>query len=170
VKLTRIAAKYNEMQKDGRLLSNRHSIEIVRKRIDELSQRIDMNQAPDRLANLAKLWVKFRNEFDNNKVIEAKVTAKAVDAEFEKAYHDYAAWQQMFEALDLDRKMVESEVKIAKDIQAMLTAEDAYELMGEVFAAIMRHVKEPKTLKALQYEFARIVGDGSVIEDTESSD
>lgn len=170
MKLTRIAAKYNQMQKDGRLLSNRHSIEIVRRRIEELLERIDINHAPDRLENLSKLWEKYRSELKNNKKMEATVTAGKIDEEFEKAYHDYESWKQMFDALDLDRKMVESEVKIAKDIQAMLTAEDAYELMAEVFAAIMRHVKDPKTLKALQYEFARIVGDGSVIEDQEISD
>ena len=70
----------------------------------------------------------------------------ALDAEFEKAYHDYAAWKQMFEALALDSKMVESEVKIVKEIKAIITAEDAYELSAKLLAAVMRVVDDPKKI------------------------
>jgi hypothetical protein len=153
------------MQKDGRLLSNRASLEVVRKRIEQLAERIDLNQAPDRLANLLKLW----NEYKINRGGMEEVVSRAeIDAEFERAYHDYAAWKQMFEAIDIDRKLVESEVKIIKEIHAVLTAEDAYELTAQLMASIisatngMKDVPDSvKThlLKRIQYEFTRIVGD-----------
>ena len=51
--LTRLAAKYNQMTGDGRVLSNRRAIEIVRMRIQQLAARIDLNEAPDRMARLS---------------------------------------------------------------------------------------------------------------------
>jgi hypothetical protein len=74
----------------------------------------------------------------------------------------------MFEAIDIDRKLVESEVKIIKDIHAVLTVEDAYELTAQLLGAIisttqgMENIPDPVKLhflKRIQYEFTRIVGD-----------
>jgi hypothetical protein len=169
--ITRLAAKYNQMQTDGRILSNRASLEIIRTRIQQLADRIDLNEAPDRLARLQQLWNEYKELEQNGQRNEARLILESIDVEFEKAYHDYAAWKQMFEALDLDRKMVESEVKIAKDIQAILTAEDAFELAAKLLGAIIAtthsmleipdHVKR-LFLRRVQYEFTRITGSGNV--------
>lgn len=166
--LVRLAAKYKELTTNGRLLSNRASIDVVRERIRQLAERIDTNQAPDRLAKLQELWLKFRELENKGDKLEAIIVKKELDAEFEAAYHDYAAWKQMFDAVDLDRKLVESEVKIAKDIQAILTAEDAYELTAKILAAIIETTNamteipqdaKSKFLQRMQYEFTKLVGD-----------
>ena len=163
--LTRLAAKYNEMKTDGRILSNRHSIAIIRHRVEQLIERIDMNDAPDRLNKLQKLWNKMRELEGLGNTLEATLVKKEIDLQFEAAREDYAAWEQMFSALDLDRKMVDSEVKIAKEIQAILTAEDAYELVAKLLASVIQVVNDPNQLKRIQYEFTRIVGDTPVGKD-----
>lgn len=167
--LTRLAAKKNEMVKDGQILSNRKSIDILGRRVDELLERIDQNQAPDRLATLYKLWERYLKAKRTGDALKELTAEGNLGAEFEAAYHDYAAWKQMFEALDLHRTLVESEVKIAKDMHAILTAEDAYELIAQIFAIILRIEESPKKLKRYQYELTRLIGEGSVIE-AEASD
>lgn len=162
--LTRLAAQYNSMAKNGKLLSNRAAIEVIDTRVMELAERIDLNEAPDRLQNLYKLWKKFMHARFHGEELEVLKLQRDIEAEFEAAYTDYAAWSQMFDALDLRRKMVESEVKIAKDLRAIWTAEQVYELMAQIFAAIMRHVQDPMLLQRLQYEFTRISGDGAVVD------
>lgn len=157
--LTRLAASYNRMMKDGRVLSNRQSLEIVRRRIEQLAERIDLNDAPDRMEKMGELWGKYIACLDRGQAAEAHVFRLQLNEEFEKAYHDYAAWKQMFDALDLDRKMVESEVKVLREIKAILTAEDAYELTAKLTAAVIRVVDDPKKLKQVQYEFTRIIGE-----------
>lgn len=163
--LTRLASKYIEMQKDGRLLSVRSSIGIVRSRIEDLAKRIDLNEAPDRLENIHKLWNAYKLSLSEHERAES---AKELDEEFEKAYHDYASWKQIFDAIDIDRKLVESEVKVIKDIHAVLTVEDAYELTAQLLSAIITTINSENTipdhtkviiLKRMQYEFTRIVGD-----------
>lgn len=162
--LTRLAASYNEMQTDGRLLSNRRSLDVVRRRIEQLAERINFEDAPDRMRKLARLWKLYRENYNNRKLIEAEQVADEIDANFDAAYHDYAAWEQMLTAIDLDRRLVESEVKVAKDLHAMLTSEEAYELVAKLLAAVLRVVSDPRQLKAIQYEFTRLVGDGLVVE------
>ena len=168
--LVKLAAKYQEMQRNGPLLSNRASIDVIRKRIVELVDRIDANQNPNRIATLQKLWYLYTEQMDRGQELEAIKTRAAINDEMERAYHDYASWVQVFEAIDLDRKLVESEVKIAKDIQAILTAEDAYKLAAELLSAIVGAVNGAELkdearvylLKRIQYEFTRIVGDSAV--------
>jgi hypothetical protein len=165
--LVRLSAKYGEMQKDGKLLSNRDSLAIVRHRIQTLLERIDLNEAPDRLAKIARIWDKFRTADrlkDNLSMIEAKAE---MDDLIEQATTDYVAWKQMFDALDLDRKLVESEVKIIKDMHAIMTMEDAYEFQAKLLNSIVTtvnympitHEVRVQFLQRIQYEFTRLIGE-----------
>jgi hypothetical protein len=163
--LTRLASKYNEMKKDGRILSNRHSITIIDHRIMQLVERIDANDAPDRLNKLQKLWNEMRDFEMRGNEVEATLIKKAIDVQFEKAREDFLSWDQMVNILDARRKMVDSEVKVAKDIQAILTAEDAYELVAKLLASVIQVVNDPNQLKRIQYEFTRIIGDTPVGKD-----
>lgn len=157
--ITRLAAKYNEMKKDGKILSNRHSIEIIRHRVEQLIERIDMNDAPDRLNQLNKLWVKIRDAERGGRPEEATVLKTKMDDLFASAREDWISWEQMFNALELDRKMVESEVKIAKDIQAIITVDEAYKMIAEINAIIISVVNDPIILKRIQYELAKMIGE-----------
>lgn len=158
--LTRLAAKYNEMQNNGRYLSNKNAMQIIWMRIQELAKRIDLNHAPERMSTIQKMWKSYREKLDSKNDLEAGLIAIKIDAEFEAAYHDYASWQQMFQALELHSKMTESEVKILKDMRALMTAEDAYELTAKVMAVMLKVLKDdPRKLREAQFELAALVGD-----------
>ena len=160
--------------KNGRVLSNRHSIEIIRDRITQLFERIDANDAPDRLLVLEKLWEKYKVQKNAGLNVEMVMTAAEIDTAFAAARTDFAVWNQMLQLLDLDRKMVESEVKIAKEIKAIMTAEEVYEMIAKVMAAIFSAVNSMNTIslhdkgvlmKRIQYDFTRITGDSATVED-----
>jgi len=160
--IMRLAAKYNEMRKNGQLLSNRHAVEIIDDRITQLAERIDLNDAPDRMKKLSDLWAEYKVAQAKRDEVEELSIRIQLDDEFEKAYHDYMAWNQMFSAFDLRRKMVESEVKVLQSIKGIISAEEAYELVAKLLAATVRVVgDEPKKLKQVQYEFSRIIGESS---------
>lgn len=157
--LTRLAAKYNEIQNSGRILSNRHSMDIIAMRVQQLAEDIDAKDAPEKMERLATLWKDYREKQANGKEVEAMLVANDIDDEFEKAYYLFQAWRQMFQALELHSKMTESEVKIMKDLRAIMTAEDAYELVAKVMAVMLRVLQDdPKRLKEAQFELNRIVG------------
>lgn len=158
----RLAAKYREMQKNGTLLSNRNAIDVIDQRVTQLAERIDLNEAPDRMRKIYGLWNEFISQDNAGRITEAALTKKLISDEMEKVYHDYAAWEQLFEALDLRRKMVESEAKVLVSIKALITPEDAYRLTAKLLAAVSNVLQgEPKKIKQVQYEFARIIGESS---------
>lgn len=158
--LTQIASKYNEIQSNGKILSNRKAMDILWHRVEELAERIDLNQAPERMATIQKLWIEFRTLNQQDKELEARAVARKIDDEFEAAYHDYMAWKQMIEILEVHSKMTESEVKIMKDLRMIMTAEDAYELVAQVMAVMLRVLQDdPKKLKEAQYELTRLIGE-----------
>ena len=160
--LTRLASKYNDMRKNGQLLSNRHAVDTIDDRIVQLMERVDLDDAPERMKKLAELWEEYKTNNRQGREVEELITRTQIDDEFEKAYHDYMAWEQILSIFDLRRKMVESEVKVLKEIRGIISVEDAYELSAKMLAAMMRVVgDDPKRLKQVQYEFARIIGESS---------
>lgn len=160
--LTRLAAKYNQMQNDGRVLSNRASIDIIDERVTQLLGRVDMDEAPERVSKLYNLWQEYKAALEKDSQVEAISIRMKIDKVFEKVYHDYNAWSQIFEALDLRGRQVEREVKILKDIHAVYTADQVYHFQAQLMAAVMKIIGEdPKKLKELQYEFTRLIGERS---------
>ena len=160
--ITRLASKYREIQRNGNVLSNRAAIDIVDTRVRQLLERVDIGEAPDRVVKLYALWQEYREALAERREGEAMTLRVEIDKAFEAVYHDYKAWEQVFGALDVSRKMVESELKILKEIKAIITAEDAYELAAKLLAASMNVIGEdPKKLKRLQYEYTRIIGERS---------
>lgn len=156
--ITRLAARYNKMMTDGQVLSNRAAINVIDERIKQLLERVDIGEAPDRLAKLYSLW----QEFEYADGVDAVLLKKKIADEFEKVYHDYAAWNQIFSALDLRGKAVEREVKVLTAIKAIMTAEDGYQLTAKIMAAVIRVIgDDPQRIKKVQYEFARIIGESS---------
>lgn len=153
-----IAKRYRKMANDGSLLSNRRAIDVLDGRVLELLERVDHDEAPERLQTLYALFQDVKaNKGRNDAAMYAALSA--MDIEFEKVYHDYEAWRQIIEVLDVRRKMVDSEAKIIKDMKAILTAEQAYNLVAKVMMVCIDVVKDPKLLRQINARFARIIGE-----------
>lgn len=157
--LVKLASRYTDLSRDGRFLSNRHSMELVWRRVEMLAERIEKNQTPEQLKELYLLWREFRTAESQGKAVDAIAAKGKIDEAFEKVYHDYASWEQLFTAVDLYRKMTESEVKIAKDLKAIMTAEDGMELVSQLLAIVIQVVNDSTQLKQIIFEFRKLVGD-----------
>lgn len=160
--IMRLAAKYNQMRNDGRILSNRAAIELIDTRIKQLLERVDVKDAPERVSLLYSLWKEYEGYLDNGNAVEAIVVRKKISEAFEQTYHDYQSWKQIFEALDLRGKSVEREIKTITAIKAIMTAEEGYELVAKVAAITIRLLGDnPVKLKEARYEFAKLIGESS---------
>ena len=158
--IVKLAQRYRSVLGDSRILSLRASIEVVRGRIAQLAERIDFNDAPDRLVKLHNLWADYVHAKDADKRADMVILEKQIPEQFDAAREDYLSWKQMLDAMDLDRKLVDSEIKVVKELHAIITAEDAYDLMAKVLSIILRVFPEDKRkLRQVQYEFVRLIGD-----------
>lgn len=175
--IVKLADRYRRMQEDARVLSNRASLEIIRSRIQQLAERIDLEDAPDRLQKIGDYWAEYMEAKLAGKGADVVMLEKKISREMDKAREDYMIWAQMFEALDLDSKLVEREIKVVKEIRAFLTAEDAYDLVAKLLAVVTDVVDDPKKLRVIQYKFTKAIGerndptpidvDAEDVEDTE---
>lgn len=162
-----LADKSQAIQNSHLVLSNRKDMELVRYRIGQILERIDAREAPDRLERLTKLWEKYTDAVKNGMKIESSKIMLELDKEFSKARTDFASWQQIFDAIELDRKLVESEVKVLKDMKAIMTAEDAHELAAKLLSIIVESIQRSDILPeqksqligSISFEFTRLVGE-----------
>jgi len=156
-----IAKKYQVILKNGTIMSNRYSVDLLDQRIGQLLERIDNDEAPERMAALYEIFqdVK-RNKGKNEAAMYAALSA--MDVIMEAAYHDYEAWKQIMEILDTRRKLIDSEIKVVKDLKAILTAEQAKNMIAKLLAIIMDEIKDPKTLRRITYRFTRLIGENDL--------
>ena len=158
--IVKLAQRYRSVLSDSRILSLRASIEVVRGRIAQLAERIDFNDAPDRLKKINDLWDEYMQAKELDKHAEIIILEQQIKAQFAAAREDYLAWSQMLSAMDLDRKLVDSEIKVVKELHAILTAEDAYDLVAKMLSIILRVFPgDRRKLRQVQYEFVKLIGD-----------
>jgi hypothetical protein len=169
--IPRMASKYMEQTNDSMYILNKKSIDLLDARVIDLLDRTDAESSPERVARIIKYWKNLNDavpglKFDVVNDKEAYKAYLALDAEVEAAFHDYAAWKQLMEVLEVRRKHTESETKILKELKAMMTAEDGMELVSQLFAAIMKVLRdEPKGhdyIHLIRLEFERITGAANV--------
>jgi len=174
--IPRMASKYMEQTRDSMYILNKKSIDLVDARVVDLLERTDSEASPERVARIIKYWKELNEAVPGLKydVVDDQQAYKAyvaLDNEIDAAFHDYAAWKQIFEALELRRRHTESEMKILKDMKALMTAEDGMELVAQLFAAIMKVLRDepkgPDYIHLIRIEFDRITG-AAVVGETET--
>jgi len=161
--IKKVAENYVKMMESGAILSNRSAIDVLDSRVLALMDRIDTEESPERITALYNLFQEFKSAREARNETEAIKAMAAMDAAFDAIYHDYRAWGQMIEVLDLRRKMVDSEVKIIKEQKHFLSVEMAFKLVSQLLAVCIRVVQDPEKLKIINYEFSRIIGEDRLL-------
>lgn len=162
-----IARKALALESDTRILSNRSMIDVMDARLLQLADRIDHEEAPERMKNLYQMFQTFKVARKHGRQAEMSRILAEMDDEFERIYHDYAAWQQMLDIANLRRQAVESEFKIVREMKALLTADQTKNLVGKLLAIIIREVKDPKALKRINYAFSKLIGEDRIATEEE---
>lgn len=156
----KLLQKYEEAANDPELVAQRNALLIVHKRIQDLLERVDTKESAERWKKVIEGWADYKDKrgtaFERN-------AYQLLDELLMGAYHDYESWRQIFEALELNRKISESERKRLQEMQQIITAEDAAKLISSLQLAIIRIFNDqPDKLKLVEHEFIRISGIGAV--------
>lgn len=157
------------MQNDGEIQTLRPAMGIVSERIQILLTRIADNDSPNRMRTIANAWIHFKEAVPK---LESFVSQSALakkwwdklDREMDRAYHDYEAWQELQKWIEQYRKMLETEVKILKEQDLLISSEEAYNLVAKLLGVIYNTVDDPEQIREISYHFTQAVGDGVVVE------
>jgi hypothetical protein len=160
---TRLAARYLESKSDPELLNLRDEISLLDSRISDIMESANNSES-------GHLWKSLKNalrEYDK----QARSSAKDADAKMADAFaqmrwlinEGYAEWQTWREAREIvqERKsLVDSERARLKDMQQMITAEQAMVFLARVTHAVRCNVKDPATLAAISRDIGAIANAG----------
>lgn len=158
---TRLQESYEASISDKELLTLRHEIAVIDARINDLFQRVDIGES-------GKLWLKSKEVLlDLRKALATQDTRKTTEALIEldglirQGSSDYAAWDEVQTAIELRRRLVETERKRLMDMQAMISSEQATSLIHALSLAVKENVVDSITLSRIQTAFTRILNQHS---------
>jgi hypothetical protein len=153
----RMAATYRAAAQDPELLSLRSEIALLDARIAELLGRVDTGESGALWNTLQKEWAAFRRSRALGDVPTMHLAIARLDLLMDRKHTDSAAWQEIGEAIEQRRKLVESEQKRLVALQAMMSQEQALTLMGVLVDIITTHVRDQPTLAQIVADLQALI-------------
>lgn len=114
---TRLAARYEQSQRDPQLLSVRDDLALVDARLADVLSRVDTKEAGLHWSNASKAL----ERFDGGDPTALDDLRQSIGS----GLADYAAWSEVLGLIERRRKLAETEMKTLATMQQMLTVEQA---------------------------------------------
>jgi hypothetical protein len=156
---TRILASFSESVADPDILVQVPGIALLDARLNDVLESASNGES-------GELWKRLK---EGLRVYDKHAQSLAKDAEFQKAealanlrwlinegYAEWQTWMEIRHVLDDRRKLVDSEMKRVVSAQQMITATDAYVMMGMVADVINRYVTDRPTLTSISAELVAL--------------
>jgi hypothetical protein len=157
-----MAAKYRDAAQDPELLSLHSEIALLDARMAELLGRVDTGESEAMWDALQQAWAVFRHARNRRDMRQMHLALDKLDVLMDRQHTDHAAWQEIGEAIEQRRKLVESEQRRLIALQAMLSQEQAMTLMGVLVDIVTTHVRDQPTLAQIVADLeAMLEHDGS---------
>jgi hypothetical protein len=153
----RLASRYQEALSDGALLELREEISLVDARLADLISRVDSGESGEVWRLLRTMFAEFSKARSAGKIPEMTQALADIEALIVRGLADYSAWQDISQALEQRRKLVESERKRLVEMQQMITTEQAMILMAAIVDTIRRHVSDTSALAAISADITKLI-------------
>jgi hypothetical protein len=141
-----LAAAYETAMHDPELVSQRAELALLDARTAELLERLDMDALPD-WSELEDAWnqVKSAGEWTAKRVAEARM-----DDLLERGTVQPQQWKELYEVINLRRRVATSEMRRLQLLNQTISAEQAMTLVRLLIDAVRRNITDPKQLQAIQ--------------------
>lgn len=154
-----LTSKVQKAMKDPELLSQRATLALLQVRTMELINNIDTEEAQMRMTHLRRAWNHYKSVRIPGESIEM-AAYKKLDAIITGAISDFESWEQIFVAMELNRKVSESETKRLVVMNQVINAEDVMDLIFKLLDVVKDTIRDPRQLKEIQTGFVQLVGAG----------
>jgi len=159
---TRLAATYQEVQRDPDLLALTEEVHLIDARLIDVLGRVETGES-------GQLWREVRATYqklsDANNAKDMDAARQALGTLGDLITHghaDWAAWVDVRTLIEQRRKLVESERRRRIDMQQMITAERAMVLLAAVVDTVRRHVHDDAALAGISADLEKLVAHASV--------
>lgn len=152
----RMQDTYNASMHDKELLSLRNEISILDGRIIDLIQRVDLGESGHLWLKSKDVLVQLRKALVTQDTKKVSETIIELDELIRRGYSDYGAWEEVLSAMELRRRLVETERRRLVEMQQMITAEQAQAYLRALTLAVRENVSDANVLNRIQTAFIRI--------------
>lgn len=153
-----LAAKLQEAENDPELMSLRGDLSLIEVRLSQLLDMVGNDDSKKKWDTLKKMVDNCMFHIDQNDTIKATVALRMCLEFIDRVGKEFSAWDEIFEILELRRKIGESEGNRLVRMNQMISAEDAMKLFDRMIEILQRHIKDPNTYAAIAYELAIATG------------
>lgn len=153
---TRLAARYQESQADPDLLNLHSEISLTDAFVLDALKGLDTGESGRLWQSLNTTWQTLQ---DAQRAKDGQAVALALNdlgSLIKRGIAAHAARSETMDLIERRRKLVESESKRRVQMQDMITSEKAMLLVGQLTAAVVRYVSDPKALAGIAAEFGAI--------------
>ena len=159
---TRLAARYRQAQADPDLLALRDEVALLDARLAELLDRLGTGESHRAWSLVARLYGDLQEAIDADDLDAVSAATDRLGRLAANKLRDDDTWGQAFALIEQRRKLVESEGKRLQAMSQMLSTEDALALVGQLVAAVRRHVDDRATLAGNAADLDRVLATGAV--------
>lgn len=152
----RLLERYGNALSDPAMLEQRNEIALMEARIIELVESIDSGGSTYFVRELYKAWRAFRKFAQTGKQEEAQEMIYSLDEMITAANAQTGIWFDIQNALEMRRKLVESERKRIIEAQEYVMIQDAMALAQALVSSINKHVKDDRTKQLIQSDLIAI--------------
>lgn len=157
---TRLAARYEEAQADGKLLELRDEVSLIDSRLADLLSRVDTGES-------GAIYKALKATYAELEKASAKADGPAMAAAIRelgvlinRGMADWAIWAEIAAGVEQRRKLVETERKHLAQMEQMVTVNEMMLMAGALLASVRAHVSDRHALNAISTEFARLTAAG----------
>ncbi len=153
----RLLERYQESLVDSELLALREEISIVDARISDLLTRVESGESGENWEAIQKAWQEFREARSTRKTELIAIAEDRLEMAIDAGVTDYTAWTEVRQAIELRRKLVDSERKRLVAAQQMITADEVMLLITAIADTVRRNVSDSDTLSAIQADIDQLI-------------
>jgi hypothetical protein len=154
----RLRERYEQAEGDTELLSLRGEVALVDARLAELLSRVHTGESGQLWADLKRAHQEFTAAKRGKDVARMQVTLTRVEYLIDSAVQDHQAWAEIGALIEQRRKLTESEAKRQRELQQMLTTEEALAMIRRLIDILTVHIPDRKILSAIIVDLQRMAG------------
>jgi hypothetical protein len=157
----RLLARYEEYLGDDNLIEMRDHLALLDARNAELLQTIERGGSADYDTWVAvkRLAARLSAALASGDTADAASLAQQLSDHADDGAAVASAWAELRQNVRVGRQVRETELKRLVNSQQMISAKDFMLLVAALGASVHAHVKEPNTLRAIQRDIRRLVGE-----------
>jgi len=153
----RLVDAYERSVTDPQLIHLSSEIGVLDARIAELIGKIDAGDPNGRLEEIDMAWAGFAEKRKAGDVEGMNHSLQVLEAAITRERTDGAIWEQIQKAIDLRRKLANTQRMILTDEQNVVTASQVITLAQTLVSIIRERVKDPMVVQLIKQDFAALI-------------